>query len=99
MGNGSRWRLRHAGPGRPAAAAPFPDSGGGRLHRGSVRNRLAHLLELEDPDRADRFSPHALRKAYATHNYERGMDLVAIHQMLGHHADRHHDALCLAHAG
>ncbi len=33
---------------------------------------------------ADRFSPHALRRACATHNYERGVDLVAIQQMLGH---------------
>ncbi|MGO9293565.1 MAG: tyrosine-type recombinase/integrase, partial [Streptosporangiaceae bacterium] len=35
---------------------------------------------------ADRFSPHALRRACATHNYERGVDLVAIQQMLGHYA-------------
>ena len=32
----------------------------------------------------DRFSPHALRRACATHNYERGVDLVAIQQLLGH---------------
>jgi integrase/recombinase XerD len=31
-----------------------------------------------------RFSPHALRHACATRNYERGVDLVAIQQMLGH---------------
>ena len=30
-----------------------------------------------------RFSPHALRHACAT-SYERGVDLVAIQQMLGH---------------
>ena len=29
-------------------------------------------------------SPHGLRHACATHNYERGVDLVAIQQMLGH---------------
>ena len=33
---------------------------------------------------ADRFSPHALRRACATHNYERGVDLVAIQQLLRH---------------
>ncbi len=72
------------GPGCRPGRRPSPTPDGGRLHRGSVRNRLAHLLELEGADRADRFSPHALRRACATHNYERGMDLVAIQQMLGH---------------
>ena len=28
--------------------------------------------------------PHALRRACATRNYERGVDLVAIEQMFGH---------------
>jgi hypothetical protein len=36
---------RTCGPGCRQGRRPFPDSGGGRLHRGSVRNRLAHLLE------------------------------------------------------
>jgi len=79
-----RWYLQDVRPRLPSGAAAFPDPDGGRLHRGSVRNRLAHLLELEGADRADRFSPHALRRACATHNYERGVDLVAIQQMLGH---------------
>jgi len=64
--------------------ALFCDEGGGRVHRGTVRNRLAHLLELEGRPAADRFTPHTLRHACATHNYERGVDLVAIQQMLGH---------------
>ena len=51
---------------------------------GTVRNRLRHLMDLEGRPAADRFSPHALRRACATHNYERGVDLVAIQQMLGH---------------
>ena len=70
----------------------FCDEGGGRIHRGTIRNRLACLLELEDaaargrgePGGQGRFSPHTLRHACATHNYERGVDLVAIQQMLGH---------------
>jgi integrase len=63
------------------------------MHRGTVRNRLACLLDLEQaasgtgngggPARV-RFSPHSLRHACATRNYERGVDLVAIQQMLGH---------------
>jgi len=68
----------------PEASALFCDEGGGRVHRGTVRNRLAHLLELEGRPAADRFTPHTLRHACATHNYERGVDLVAIQQMLGH---------------
>src|SRR5215510_7946036 len=56
----------------------------GRMHRGTVRNRLGHLLDLEGRPAAGRFTPHTLRHACATHNYERGVDLVAIQQMLGH---------------
>jgi integrase len=71
--------------------ALFCDEGGGRIHRGTIRNRLACLLALEqaaagggsEPGRV-RFSPHSLRHACATRNYERGVDLVAIQQMLGH---------------
>jgi site-specific recombinase XerD len=79
-----RWYLDDVRPRLPAGPVLFPDQGGGRLHRGSVRNRLAHLLDLEGGPVGDRFSPHALRRACATHNYERGVDLVAIQQMLGH---------------
>jgi site-specific recombinase XerD len=72
--------------------ALFCDEGGGRIHRGTIRNRLACLLELEQAAAVargghgglSRFSPHALRHACATRNYERGVDLVAIQQMLGH---------------
>jgi site-specific recombinase XerD len=41
-------------------------------------------MEMEGRPVSERFSPHALRRACATHNYERGMDLVAIQQLLGH---------------
>ena len=68
----------------PGSAALFCDEGGGRLHRGTIRNRLRHLLDLEGRPAADRFTPHTLRHACATHNYERGVDLVAIQQLLGH---------------
>lgn len=62
----------------------FADESGGRLSRGTIRNRLRYLLELEGRPAPERFTPHALRRACATHNYERGVDLVAIQQMLGH---------------
>jgi hypothetical protein len=55
---------------------------------GTIRNRLAHLLDCEATATGEaslvRFSPHGLRHACATRNYERGVDLVAIQQMLGH---------------
>lgn len=87
------WYLEEIAPRLGEGPALFCDEGGGRISRGTVRNRLAHLLELEQaargadrPDAAPlvRFSPHTLRHACATRNYERGVDLVAIQQMLGH---------------
>jgi Phage integrase family len=88
-----RWYLEEIRPRLGDGPALFCDEGGGRIHRGTVRNRLACLLDLEraasgtdhggEPARV-RFSPHSLRHACATRNYERGVDLVAIQQMLGH---------------
>lgn len=79
-----KWYLADVRPRFSPGAVLFPDQSGERLHRGSVRNRLAHLITMEDGPAHERFSPHALRRACATHNYERGMDLVAIQQLLGH---------------
>ena len=79
-----KWYLSDVRPRFSHGTVLFPDQCGDRLHRGTVRNRLAHLLELEGEPAGERFSPHALRRACATHNYERGMDLVAIQQLLGH---------------
>jgi integrase/recombinase XerD len=56
----------------------------GRLDTGTIRNRLRHILDFEGKDQEEWFSPHDLRHACATRNYERGVDLVAIQQMLGH---------------
>jgi site-specific recombinase XerD len=79
-----RWFVDDVRSRFPAGPALFCDESGGRLHRGTVRNRLRHLLDLEGVERSTRFSPHDLRHACATRNYERGVDLVAIQQMLGH---------------
>ncbi len=73
-----RPRFKVSGP------VAFCDEGGGELNSGSIRNRLARLLETEGGPLHERFSPHGLRHACATRNYERGVDLVAIQQMLGH---------------
>jgi integrase/recombinase XerD len=62
----------------------FCDEGGGVMNSGSIRNRLAHLCHEEGRPAHEQFSPHGLRHACATRNYERGVDLVAIQQMLGH---------------
>jgi len=79
-----RWYLENVRPKLPESAVLFCDQSGGVLARGTIRNRLRYLHELEHCAEPDRFSPHALRRACATHNYERGVDLVAIQQMLGH---------------
>lgn len=87
-----RWYLEEIAPRLGEGPALFCDEGGGRIHRGTIRNRLAYLLDLEreaagpeaQPAGLARFSPHTLRHACATRNYERGVDLVAIQQMLGH---------------
>jgi integrase/recombinase XerD len=78
------WFLRDVRPRFPDSAVLFADESGGPLHRGTIRNRLRYLLELEGRPAGERFTPHSLRRACATHNYERGVDLVAIQQLLGH---------------
>jgi len=79
-----RWFLDDVHGRFPGSASLFCDEGGGQLATGTVRNRLRHLMKLEGRPAGDWFTPHSLRRACATRNYERGMDLVAIQQMLGH---------------
>jgi len=79
-----RWYLQDVRGRFPDSAVLFPDESGGDMHRGTIRNRLHHLMEIEGRPPEQWFSPHAMRRACATHNYERGVDLVAIQQMLGH---------------
>lgn len=78
------WYLNDVRPCFGDGPALFCDQAGGSMSSSTVRNRLAHLLELEGGPPDERFSPHGLRHACATRNYERGVDLVAIQQMLGH---------------
>ena len=79
-----RWFLDDVRGRFPDSAVLFCDESGGRLSPGTVRNRLRHLMQLEGRGQPEWFTPHSLRRACATHNYERGMDLVAIQQILGH---------------
>ncbi|WP_317986099.1 site-specific integrase [Streptomyces sp. 5-10] len=71
-----RWFLEDMRPKFPDSPVLFTDESGGALHGGTIRNRLRYLMELEGRLSADRFSPHALRRACAPHNYERGDQYV-----------------------
>ena len=75
-----RWYLddvRGRFPDRPVLLC---DESGGRMAAATIRNRLRHLMNLEGRPESEWFSPHRMRRACATHNYERGVDLVAIQQ-------------------
>jgi len=79
-----RWYLQDVRPRFPGHDVLFCDESGGALATGTIRNRLTRLLQIEDGAQEEVFTPHDLRRACATVNYERGIDLVAIQQMLGH---------------
>lgn len=77
-----RWYLDDVRPlFSPVCDALWVVQDGTRMTVSTLQNRLTLLT---DHVGVDRFSPHDLRRACATHNYERGVDLVAIQQMLGH---------------
>lgn len=79
-----RWYLDDVRGRFPDGPVLLCDESGGRMAAATIRNRLRHLMSMEGRPAADWFSPHGLRRACATHNYERGVDLVAIQQLLGH---------------
>jgi site-specific recombinase XerD len=78
------WYLADVRPLFPATDPLVCDAHGHRLKSDTVRDRLSHLLDLEGRPQTDRFTPHDLRRACASHHYERGMDLLTVQQLLGH---------------
>jgi len=66
----------------PPSAALFLNQRGGRLTTTGVRNLLRAALAAAAL--RSRVSPHALRHSFATHLLNRGMDLRAIQELLGH---------------
>lgn len=80
-----RWYLDDVRGRFPDSPVLLCDESGGRMAAATIRNRLRHLMIAEGRPDADWFSPHAMRRACATHNYERGEDRSGCHPTtLGH---------------